>query len=300
MRPAVAVFLAALCACGTGMAFAEATEGHDAAASVSKQAQAARASERAQAAVVPPMPEGAYTAVIPPMPVAAATAEDPHAIRVLLSPELETTLASQMVGRIVSLDAGLGQPVKAGQPLVQFDCNEWEARLKMARAENTAARDTLAVKQRLHKLQAAGDLEVAMARADVHKTAAAIEVAQAQLAHCVVVAPFDGRVVKVHVKPHQGVNIGAPLVELVSDGRLKLRLNVPSRLLRQASVGTPVEVDILETGRRYTARVTAVNARVDAVAQSIELEARLDDASPELLPGMSGVARLPSPPGAGD
>ena len=239
------------------------------------------------------------TPAVPPMPTLAPSlapvpvSEDPNAIRVLLSPQLETTLASQMVGRIVSLDAGLGAPVKEGQPLVTFDCNESEARLKMARAENSAARETLGVKQRLHKLQAAGDLEVSMARAEVHKTAAAIEVSQAQLAHCVVAAPFDGRVVRVHVKPHQGVNIGAPLVELVSDGPLKLRLNVPSRLLRQVAVGTPIEVDIIETGSSYVAHVAAVNARVDAVAQTIELEAHLDDASSELLPGMSGVARLP-------
>lgn len=248
-----------------------------------------------EAGGVPPMPQ---LQPVPGMPAASAVGfapvtEDPNAIRVLLSPELETTLAAQMVGRVVKLQAGLGAAVKAGQPLVSFDCNEWEARLKMARAENSAARETLAVKQRLHKLQAAGDLEVSMARADVHKSAAAIEVAQAQLAHCIVTAPFDGRVVKVHIKPHQGVNIGAPLVELVSDGPLKLRLNVPSRLLRQVQVGTPIEVDILETGNTHMARVSAVNARVDAVAQTIELEATLDDVSSELLPGMSGIARLP-------
>lgn len=231
---------------------------------------------------------------LPPAPVA----EDPNAIRVLLSPQLETTLAAQMVGRIAALDAGLGATVKAGQALVTFDCQESQARMKMARAENAAARETLAVKQRLHKLQAAGDLEVSMARAEVLKSAAAIEVSQAQLAHCVVSAPFDGRVVKVHVKPHQGVNVGAPLVELVSDGPLKLRLNVPSRMLRQATVGTPIEVDILETGRTYVARVTAVNARIDAVAQTIELEASLDEGVGELLPGMTGVARLPVAKGA--
>lgn len=258
--------------------------------------------QAADAGGVPPLPD------LPPVPAMPAApqspwfvpvSEDPNAIRVLLSPELETTLASQMVGRIVELHAGLGEAVKAGQPLASFDCNEWEARLKMARAEYSAARETLGVKQRLHKLQAAGDLEVSMARAEVHKTAAAIEVAQAQLAHCVVTAPFDGQVVKVHVKPHQGVNIGAPLVELVSDGPLKLRLNVPSRLLRQVQVGTPIEVDILETGNSYVAYVSAVNARVDAVAQTIELEAVLKGVAAELLPGMSGVARLPAPQAGG-
>lgn len=228
----------------------------------------------------------------PPLLVPPA-AQDPNAIRVLLSPELETTLVAPMNGRIDTLRVSLGGKIAKGDTLVQFDCAEGNARLRMAQAEHTAARETLNVKQRLHKLNAVGDTEVALAQAEAARTTAAIAVSRAQLAHCKVAAPFTGRIVKIHVKPHQGVNIGAPLVELVSDGPLKLRLNVPSRQLRQLKVGTPLEVDILETGNTYPARIVAINARVDAVAQTIELEASLDESNPELLPGMSGIARLP-------
>lgn len=239
---------------------------------------------------VPEMPE----AVMLTGTASASTyvEEDPDAIRVLLSPKLETTLAAQIVGRIAEMQAGLGAWVKAGDLLVRFDCDETEARLKMAQAEASAARETLGVKQRLRKLDAAGDTEVTLARIEVQRSAAAIDVAQAQLAHCKVEAPFDGRIVKVHAKPHQSVNVGAPLLELVSEGPLKLRMNVPSSLLRTIKVGSQIEVDILETGRSYVAEVSAVNARVDAVAQTIEIEARLVDTAPELLPGMSGVAHL--------
>lgn len=218
--------------------------------------------------------------------------EDPNAIRVLLSPELETLLAAQIVGRISLLDAGLGQRVRAGQTLVRFDCSETQARLKMAQAESSAARETLKVKSDLLKLDAAGDTEVALARAEAQRAAASIDVARAQLAQCEIKAPFAGRVVRLHAKPHQSVNVGAPLLELVSEGPLKLRLNVPSRMLRTLRAGSPVEVDIMETGQTYAAEVTAINARVDAIAQTIELEARLKDAPPELLPGMSGIARI--------
>lgn len=246
---------------------------------------------------LPPVPElplvPALSAAPAPLPAVAVQVEDdPNAIRVLLSPELETTLAAQMVGRIAELQAGLGQHVAAGQTLVRFDCDEANARLKMAQAESAGARETLGVKQRLRTLEAAGDTEVALARADVQKSSAAIEMAKAQLAYCDIKAPFEGRVVKIHAKPHQIVNAGMPLLELVSEGPLKLRLNVPSRMLRSVQVDSPIEVDILETGSTYAAKVTAINARVDAVAQTIELEARLQEDPPELLPGMSGIARF--------
>lgn len=223
---------------------------------------------------------------------AANAAVDPNAIRVLLAPELETTLVSQMVGRITTLNASLGTRVAKGRTVVGFDCKESHARLQMAQAEHAAAYETMDVKTRLLNLEAAGESEVTLAKAAVDRANAAIAVSRAQIGQCNVVAPFSGHVVRVHVKPHQGVNVGAPLVEMVGDGPLKVRLNAPSRLLRTLQVGTPFEVSIDETGKTYSAKVTALNARVDAVAQTVELEGRIDGKPAELLAGMTGTARF--------
>ena len=234
---------------------------------------------------------------IPPLPdLPGPAADEPGAIRVLLSPQEETTLIAQFSGRIESLQAGLGTPVHQGDVIVAFDCAEPQARLRMSQAENSAARQTLGVKQRLRKLDAAGEIEVALARTEVDKTAAAIALATVQIDQCKVQAPFDGYVVKTHVKPYQGVAAGSPLVELVSAGALKVRLNVPSNLLSRLHKDAPLDISIHETGTTYSAHITAINARVDAVAQTIELEAQLDAAHPELLPGMSGTAHLSAQP----
>ncbi|MEG2046996.1 MAG: efflux RND transporter periplasmic adaptor subunit [Comamonas sp.] len=224
-------------------------------------------------------------------PVAAHL--DPHAIRVLLSPELETVLASQMLGRVSNLNVGLGTRVNKGQTLLNFDCSEAAARLRMAQAEYANAKETQDVKERLRKLEAAGDTEVLLARTMADKAKASISLTQVQMGQCVVKAPFAGHVVKLHIKPAQGVNVGVPLIEMVSDGPLKLRLNVPSRWLHALKMGAGFEVAIDETRKTYPAKVTAINARVDAVAQTVELEARIDGKHPELLAGMSGVARFP-------
>lgn len=227
-----------------------------------------------------------------PGAAAPAPAADPNAIRVLLAPELETTLVSQMVGRISQLNASLGARVAKGRTVVMLDCSEPYARLQIAQAEHAGAFETLDVKQRLQQLEAAGDSEVKLAESAVNRANGAIALSRAQLSQCNVVAPFAGRVVRMHVKPHQGVNVGTPLVELVSDGPLKVRLNAPSRLLRTLQVGTPFGVSIDETGKTYSAKVTAINARVDAVAQTVELEGRIDGKPAELLAGMTGIARF--------
>lgn len=219
---------------------------------------------------------------------------DSGPIRVLLSANLETTLSSQMGGTLGELNAALGQQVEKGALLAQFDCREAQARAKVADAELTMARQNLDAKRNLRKLDAVGDLEVAMASTEVQKAEGARSMAQSQSSYCQVLAPFPGRIAKVHAKPYQTVASGTPLFDLVSDGQLKVRLNVPSNLLPHLQAQMPLEVRIHETGKLYPAHISAINARVDAVAQTIELEARLDAEHAELRAGMSGIARLPN------
>lgn len=217
---------------------------------------------------------------------------DPNAIRVLLAADPETTVAAAMNGNVQVLGVTLGQVVTKGKPLVQMDCAEPRARLGMAEAELFGARETLHAKSALRQLDAVGDTELNLARSASDRATSAVTLARAQVGYCTVPAPFSGRVAKVYVRAHESVSAGAPLVDLVSDGPIKLRLNIPSRLLREVKVGSEFNVDVTETGKRYPARVSAINARVDAVAQSIEIEGRLQTRPPELLPGMSGIAQF--------
>ncbi len=224
-------------------------------------------------------------------PVSAATS-DPDAIRVLLAAGLETTLSSQMNGTLGELHATFGQRVARNAMLGQLDCSEARARAKVAEAELAMAKQNLEAKRSLRTLNAAGDLEVTLASTEAEKAAGARTLALTQSGYCEIRAPFNARVAKIYVKPFQTVSAGMPLFDLVSDGSLKVRLNVPSVLLRNLKAGMPFEVSIHETGKTYTARISAINSRVDAVAQTVELEAQLDGAHPELIAGMSGTARF--------
>lgn len=218
---------------------------------------------------------------------------DASAIHVLLAPDLETTLSAQMNGTLGDLHATLGQRVVKNALLAQLNCGEAQARAQAAEAELTMARENLAAKQGMQKLNAAGELEVTNAKSEAQKAEGARALAMAQRSYCTVKAPFAARIAKVYVKPFQTVAAGAPLFDLVSDGPLKIRLNVPSRQMAGLRDGMPFQVRVLETGKTYPAHVSAINARVDAVAQTVELEGRFDGEHPDLIAGMSGVAVLP-------
>ncbi len=211
-------------------------------------------------------------------------------VRVLLTPGGETTLASPVTARIQRLNASLGARFASGQVLVSFDCTEPTARLDMAKAELDGAVEQHEAKIRMKGLEQASDVEVALAATAVAKFRAQTALSKAQVQQCSVVAPWAGRVAKLHVKNFMSVTPGQPMLDLVMSAPLKLKLNVPSNRLGQVKVGSQFNVTVDETGKIYKARVSAVNSRVDPVSQTIEIEAAFVGAYPELLAGMSGTA----------
>lgn len=251
--------------------------------------------QTAGSAPAPASPKPAATAPAAASPTPGPVAPIEPAIRVLLIPQRETTVVSQIVGQINRLGGDLGSAVAQGAPLVVFDCTELTARLKMSEAELTTAREQHEAKVRLQGLNAAGEMEVTLAAAAVEKARGQIDLSRAQMRQCVIAAPFAGRIVKLHVKQFQGVNIGQPLIDMVSSGPLKLKLNAPSKWLVWLKPGAKFDIRIDETGKTYPAVVTALNGRVDAASQSIEIEGRVNGTFNELLAGMSGNAQFVPP-----
>ena len=224
------------------------------------------------------------------------TTIDDRDISVLVTSGDETTLSSQMAGKIRKINFGLGDNVAIKSVILEFDCEEGVAQLEAAAAEYRGARETHLTKMRLQALGAAGELEVTVAASAADKARSQISLRESQLAYCKVVAPFSGRLVKMRVKLAESVSLGQPLLEMVNPGSLKAQLYVPAAWLGWIKPGTPFTVKTSQDGRTYRARVSKLNARVEGVSQSLELEARFEGSTQGLLPGMVGTAVFPDRP----
>lgn len=223
---------------------------------------------------------------------APAAAPAPASVRVLVLPAGETVLASPVPGRIAQLHVGLGVPFKQGAVLVSMDCDEPRARLAMAKADQAAATEQYEAKLRMQGLEQASDVEVALAASAVAKSKAQVDLYNFQISQCTIRAPWDGRTAKLHVRSFMTVAAGQPLLDLVRSGLLLMKLNVPSSWISTLKMGHVFDVTIDETGQTYQAKVHRINGRVDPVSQTIELEATMTKSHPDLLPGMSGVAKF--------
>lgn len=221
----------------------------------------------------------------------ASAAVDVQApVRFLVVADRESPLSAVAGGRVARVYAQLGDNVTKGKLLVSLDCSDLDARRAAADAEYKAAQLRYEAKAKLQGLQSAAALEVELTAADVNRTQSQVRIFDAQLAQCRFVAPFDGRVARVHVKEGQGVAPGAPVIDLVSTGTPKARLNVPSSWIAWLKSGAHLDSTVDETGDHHLLVVTRMSGRVDAVSQTIEIEADFQGDTSRVLPGMSGRA----------
>ncbi len=226
-----------------------------------------------------------------PAPAAAVPkAEAGMELSALVTADNEATLSAQMAGKIKKIKYGIGQSFGAGAVLAEFDCAESEAKLDALNAEYLGARETHLAKLKLQGLGAAGDLEVTLAAAAGEKAKSQVKQQEAQMKFCKVTAPYAGRVVRIKAKQAESVAPNQPIMEIVATARLKATVHVPAAMAIRLKPGSTLTIDIKETGRKYEAKVSKLNARVDGVSQSLELEAVFIGKTAGLLPGMIGQA----------
>jgi len=217
-------------------------------------------------------------------------------IPALITAVEESTLSSQMPGKIRHINVGLGDQFKKGARLIEFDCSEQQAQLDSAAAEHRAARETHLARMRLQALGAAGELDVKVAAAAAEKARSQLNFRESQLAYCRVDAPFAGNVARLRVKAAESVAAGQPLIDLVNGSALKAQMFVPAAWVAWLRTGTPLSISIKETGQVYEARISKMNSRVDGVSQQLEVEAQIEKGEGRLLPGTVGTAVFEAPP----
>jgi membrane fusion protein, multidrug efflux system len=219
-------------------------------------------------------------------------------VRLLVVADRESTLSAPTPGRIGSINVHLGDSVRNGQIVASFDCAEIEARHQAAKAELNAARLQHEAKIKLQALQSAAEVEVELAAANVDKFEAQLKVFVAQINQCRFTASFRGTVARIYVKQGQSVATGAPIIDLIASENLHAKLNIPSKWLSWLKIDNILEATVDETGRSYRLRISRLAGRVDAVSQTMEVEADFIGSVKDLMPGMSGRARPPQKSGS--
>ena len=209
-------------------------------------------------------------------------------VRAQLVPVNRTQLAAGLSAMISRVNYRVGESVRQGEVLVEFDCAYLQAQRKIYEARKRSGEINLQVKQRLLELNNVGAQELQLSQAELAAAEAELEAINVQLDKCQIRAPFTGTIVARSVQPYEYIAEGEAVMELQSRDELEVLLVAPSSWLDWLETGAEFTFEVEEIGQRFAGRVMRLGGRVDPVSQTILVFGELNETSPRLLPGMSG------------
>lgn len=225
----------------------------------------------------------------------------------------EAQVTPLVSGRVATLDAAIGQPVKKGQTLCVIESPEvGRAQADLLRAESRAALADRALARQadLDSQGATSKSALDQARAEAAAAHADEIAAKATLANIgappasadaavasskiVMRSPIDGVVVERTAILGGPVNAGATLFRVVVPGMRVVIAKLPETLDAQADDGTHVRVVPRSAPSQACAATIEHNLHVVDANRNVPLRVRLGDACPELTLGSFVEVRLPA------
>ncbi len=209
------------------------------------------------------------------------------------------TLRNELAGTVHQVSLNPGEVVEAGTVLVALDVSVEEAELQGLEAQARLAETTLERLTRLRAHQATSQEEVDQARAQQEVAVAQIARTRAIIAKKTIRAPFRARVGIADVHPGQYLSEGVELTTLqgVADA-VHVDFELAQSVAAALHEGSAVEVVIADDAAPLTARIVAVDARVDPTTRNATVRARLASGGQALAPGASVRVRVPVGPQA--
>ncbi|MGY0834851.1 efflux RND transporter periplasmic adaptor subunit [Azospirillum argentinense] len=218
---------------------------------------------------------------------------------------VQSNLGFRVSGKIIERLATVGQPVKAGQPLMRIDETDLRLALTAKRNAVAAARATAvqtqaderryaslvndgwATRQRHEQAKAALDT----ARAQLASAEADARVAENEATYSVLVADSDGTVVETLGEPGQVVAAGQTVVRIAQAGPREAVVALPETIRPQ--IGSSAEASLYgAAGQRYGAHLRQLSDAADAQTRTYEARYVLDGDAASAPLGATVTIRL--------
>ena len=209
-----------------------------------------------------------------------------------LEARAEAQVVAKTSGIAMRVFVDVGQPVRAGQPLVQLDRDRAALQVAQTDAQVRKLEANYRRASQLAQQQMVSANDVDQLRFDLENARAQHRLARLELSYGTVTAPISGVIASRGIKPGNLVQINTPIFTIVDNSRLEATLNAPEREIETLKPGQVVAltVDALP-GKRFEGTIDRVSPVVDAGSGTFRVVCTFDGGG-LLQPGMFGRVRI--------
>lgn len=221
--------------------------------------------------------------------------------------ENSANISTRMMGYVTKVNVKVGQKVAAGQPLVNINNSDLQAKkaqvdasvLQANAAYNNAKKDYDRFVA-LFAQQSASQKELDDMTSRYEMAKAALEGAkqmrsevQAQFSYANITAPFAGVVTNTFVKEGDMANPGMPLLSIEGASRLQVTAMVAENDITQIKSGTAAKVLVKSTGESLAGKVAEVSLSARNTGGQFLVKVNLEKTPANVLSGMFVNVQFP-------
>jgi membrane fusion protein, multidrug efflux system len=197
----------------------------------------------------------------------------------------EVELHPEVSGRITQLNLSEGASVSKGTLLVKLYDADLQAQLKKLKLQEQTAVKTEGRLKQLLAANGIGQQEYDNAAIQLSNIQADIEQVQAQITKTEIRAPFSGVVGLRNVSSGAYITPATMIATLQQIDPLKLDFTVPEKYSALIGKGDGVKFKTAGSDETFTAKVFAVEPRVDESTRTIKVRASVQNTRAKLYPG---------------
>lgn len=198
----------------------------------------------------------------------------------------QTTLTSQVSGRVIDMQVDVGQPIRKGDLLLRIDAREASEMAAGATAQYINAKANYERMNNLHQQKFISAAALDKARADFEAAQAARGQASVNVAYATVMAPISGVVAQRLIEQGETAAPGRALLTIYDPKGLRVTASIPQYQLPQIRNVKDARIEFPELGRWVDSKFVTMLPTADAATHVSQVRVGLPDDVPGVVPGM--------------
>ncbi len=194
--------------------------------------------------------------------------------------------SSETGGRIVQLTVDEGHYVKRGQLIAKLDMESVNKQIAELETALSLANDVYDRQKRLWDQNIGSEIQYLQAKNSKERLEKSLETAKHQLTKANVYAPIGGIVEMVAAKAGEVTGPGAPIVQILSTGNVKVVADVPEKYLRNVKRGERVTIEFPALDIITQARVNLIGSTINPGNRTFKVEVNVPNKNGVLKPNL--------------
>ena len=198
----------------------------------------------------------------------------------------QTTLTSQVSGRVTEMRVDVGQSIRKGDLLLRIDAREASEMAAGATAQYINAKANYERLKNLHQQKFISGAALDKAKADFDAAQAARGQASVGVGHATVMAPISGMIAQRLIEQGETAAPGRPLLTIYDPNGLRVTASIPQYQLPQIRNVKQARVEFPELGLWADSKFVTLLPTADAATHVSQVRVGLPDDLADVVPGM--------------